>query len=318
MRAGEPWKYLNRKGKSGVPNKGQIVLFSMLLFGQNVCSQPFLAKPIQKESPQLQSETAAMDTASAHSVPAKTHTLFGRVEQLTTQSGAQFPLVAAPNANLGLEGQATNDGTLYTGKVVSSFPDNMQGLWSGTLRLMQCDLSAAARAKPQSQLCKVGMVGQTNIKFDRSSGRLKLSPVNIVFRTPVTNGLYSSLVGSPHAPQQSNQQSQQNQQKSFEFVISLGDIHGPTFAGGQIQAQTLSNSIREVATSAFEQDLLVAQSYAAPMQASETGYCENAIRFRRMSATQQYVEAVMVNYDDRRQFIAKMVFAGYIQKVRNR
>ena len=275
------------------------------------------AKSPAKELPELKSQSATIDTSVPRSAPAKTHILFGRVEQLTSQPGAQFPLLSTPSANLALERPGADDGTLYTGKIVNSFPENSQGLWHGTLRLMQSDFSEAARSMPQSQLCKVGMVGQTNIRFQRANGKLQLAPVNIVFQVPVTNGAYSNLVNAPGASEQGSQR-HQNRQTSLEFVVSLGDIKGATFAGGQIQARTMTNSTREVAESTFEQDSLVAQTFEAPGKPSQEGYCENAIRFRRMNATQQYVEAVMVNYDDRRQLIMKMIFAGYIQKARTR
>ncbi|HEY9757273.1 MAG TPA: hypothetical protein V6C97_19045 [Oculatellaceae cyanobacterium] len=293
-----------------------ITVFVMLTLIQSLNAQICIAQTSTKTTPLLRSQSAKMDTQIPRtSEPAKSHLLFGRVEQLTTQEGAQFPLTEEKPIG---GTQASNDGTLYTGKLVNEFPAAFHGGWRGTLRLMQCDLAPAAQSKPQSSLCRVGMVGQTNVKFEKVGGRLRLSPLNIAFQVPLTDERYSALAKStsPAPSAHDKQTNRTDREKPFTFVISLGDIQGPTFAGGELKAHALSNGVREVGPSTFEQDLLVEQFFQAPYQPPENGYCENVIRFRRLSATKVFVQAVTVTYDQQRQFLSKMSFAGYIQKFR--
>lgn len=300
---------------TGMRKNLRTVAVIVLTLSQWQQGQMCAAQAPTKSTPLLRSQSAKMDTQPPRtSEPGKSHLLFGRVEQLTTQEGANFPLTAEKPIG---GTQASNYGTLYTGKLVSEFPSAFHGMWSGTLRLMQCDMAPAAQSKPQSALCRVGMVGQTNVKFQKTGGLLRLSPLNIAFRVPLTDTRYLALAKASTAlSTQDKQPNATEREKPFTFVISLGDIQGPTFAGGKLKAHALSNGVREVGQSSFEQDLLVEQFFQAPYQQPENGYCENVIRFRRLSATKLFVEAVTVTYDQNRQFLSKMCFAGYIQKMR--
>jgi hypothetical protein len=140
----------------------------------------------------------ASSTGSAKTTASKSTMLYGRIEQITGGSGAQFPVLKEQTAMLDSrqlpsairKGKANANN--YSGSVVRSFPQQFSGTWGGHLKIWTSQMDAVCwqldseEATRTRQFLTPGREGSVNFYFQQSgSGKIDLEPAQIVFMVPM-------------------------------------------------------------------------------------------------------------------------------------
>jgi hypothetical protein len=77
----------------------------------------------------------------------------------------------------------------------------------------------------------------------------------------------------------------------------------------------VKNDVRQLNPTVIEQQIISQEHDTNPKTGrSRTSYSESVVRFTRYNASQQYVQAVAVDYSADKRYLRKMVFAGYVTK----
>lgn len=293
------------------------------------------AEPAQARV-QLEKEKAIASPAKTS--PAKTTFLYGRIEELVNTKGAKFPIqLKAMTAQMDLRGSTNLHGSsaasIFSGSLVRSFPAELQGVWGGTLQLMQIQFDNSfwqlepAEAKQLSELLPVGARGQVNFQFANFGGKVTLEPANIFFQAPMTASRYGEMMKQmnggtvnlpglgPIPPGMAPMFQQIMRSMPYMFAVGLGETQGTGVSGNSVRATLLRNVIHQLSANVLEEQIVTQDSETNPTTGrTERGYSETVVRFTRYNNTQQYVQTASVHYGANKQFLHKMVFAGYITR----
>ena len=233
--------------------------------------------------------------------------LRGRIEELQVKQGAQFPI---QQSSLLEEGGAS---TLYSGSSVGSFPSNMLGIWGGILQLQRIQIVPLAyqldpaETKQTAQLARPGIRGQVNFTFYKHGTKTMLEPANITFMSmPAlgngTNNMASAL-------------QQMSGAMPCIWTLHLGSTQGVSLSGNTVRTVVLRNDIRQLSPKVLEQQIVTCEESSNTQTGrSRHSYSESVVRFTDYDASRRVVQAASVDYSKDRQFLRKMVFAGYVTK----
>jgi hypothetical protein len=297
------------------------------------------AKPAEARHDELRREpTAVLKQEKATTVQPKSHMLFGRIEELTSGVGAKFPVLKAQTAKMDFSGQTLKAGaseSIFSGQVVRSFPSELNGTWGGVLQLQQIQLDPSYyqldqdEAKQTADLMRPGLQGKVNMAFQNTGSGLTLEPAKIFFSAPMTQARMDRQMsqlggGGMSIPGMGNMasnpgmgQMMQSMMMSVPYIwyISLGAVQGTGVSGNSVQTNVIKNDVRQLNPTVIEQQILSREYDTNPKTGkSRTSFSESVVRFTRYNSSQQYVQAVAVDYSAEKKFLRKMVFAGYVTK----
>ena len=233
--------------------------------------------------------------------------LRGRIEELQGKPGAQFPI------HQGSLLEESGASTLYSGSSVGSFPSNMLGTWGGILQLQRIQIAPLAyqldpaETKQTAQLARPGIRGQVNFTFFKHGTKTMLEPADITFMSmPAlgngTNNMASAL-------------QQMSGAMPCIWTLHLGSTQGVSLSGNTVRTVVLRNDIRQLSPKVLEQQIVTREeSTNTQTGRSRHSYSESVVRFTDYDASRRVVQAASVDYSKDRQFLRKMVFAGYVTK----
>jgi hypothetical protein len=270
-----------------------------------------------------------------------TRTLFGRIEELTAGSGAKFPTLKAQTPSFDLRGQqndlkASASQSMYSGQTVKSFPSDMSGNFGGTLQLQAIQLDPLYyrmdpnEAKEVADLMRPGLQGKVNFRLENARGGVTLEPSQIFFQAPMTQarlnrqlemlngsgGLGAMGMGNMAAMPGMGQMMQQMMMSvPYMWSINFGNTAGTGVSGNTTQTTLVKNEVRQLSPTVIEEQI-VQREHDTNQKTGQnrTTYSESVIRFTRYNSSQQYVQAVGVDYSEDKKFLRKMVFVGYVTK----
>ena len=301
--------------------------------------EPEKPKPASEARPstapaQRQEERRPEERAAS----AKPTMLYGRIEELTTMPGAKFPIqLKAQTAKMDPRGVAMKGSavdTLYSGKLVKSFPSQYDGVWGGKLQVYQMQQDRLYydvdpdSAKQTAELLKPGMLGQVNLQFEQHGTTVNLEPAQIYFSAPMSESRYSSMMNqmgqgqSVSIPGFGNMPGGMGammksfmQQMPYIFVVNLGNAAGTGVSGNAIQQGIVRNEIRQLSPTVVEQQLVTSKTETNP----KTGrtlreFTETVVRVTRYDSMRLYVQAASVDYSQDKRFMDKLVLNGYVTK----
>jgi len=283
-----------------------------------------------------QAKAAAAAKAAANQ-PKK---LYGRIEQLTATTGANFPIVLksmtaqmdnTPSSKL--SGKVGSDPTLFSGTIAKSFPSDYRGNWGGTLKVWTvvqdpiCYKIDPVEASKLAKIFKSGAEGQVNFQFANDvKGGIYLAPAQVMFQESGADaGLgqqMSQMMGGQSLSSMGPMGAMMQQMAAnmpVPVIFSFGDIQSSSMAkglsGNEFVQRTLRNTTRQLAANVLEQDV-VAQSNEIMKATGQprTRYSESVLRFTKINAQQMYVQAAAVTYGPDKKFQDKIIMYGYVTK----
>ena len=300
------------------------------------------AKPAEARVDTLKREQTAVlreeRPATTVQVPSKSHMLFGRIEELTAGAGAKFPVLKAQTAKMDLSGQTLKAGAtdnMFSGQIVRSFPSELNGTWGGVLQLQQIRFDPLYyqldpdEYKQTAELMRPGLQGKVNLVFQNTGGGVTLEPAKIFFSAPMTESRMASQMsqlggggmGVPGMGSMANNPGMAQMMKSmmmsvpYIWYMSLGTVQGTGLSGNSVQTNVMKNDVRQLNPTVIEQQIVSQEHDTNPKTGrSRTSFSESVVRFTRYNASQQYVQAVAVDYSADKKFLRKMVFEGYVTK----
>jgi len=266
--------------------------------------------------------------------------LYGRIEQLTATTGANFPIqLKSMTAQMDntpsskLSGKVGTDPTLFSGTIAKSFPSDYRGNWGGTLKVWTvvqdpiCYKIDPVEATKLAKIFKSGSEGQVNFQFANDvKGGIYLAPAQVMFQesgadaglgqqmSQMMGGQSLSAMGPMGAMMQ-----QMAANMPVPVIFSFGDIQSSSMAkglsGNDFVQRTLRNTTRQLAANVLEQDV-VAQSNEIMKSTGQprTRYSESVLRFTKVNAQQMYVQAAAVTYGPDKKFQDKIIMYGYVTK----
>jgi hypothetical protein len=273
----------------------------------------------------------------------KTTKLFGRIEQIAGESGAQFPVVLkAMTAKMDtsnrtpLKGGAA-DG-LYSGSLASSFPVDYSGNWGGSLTVWQAQFDPICwQIDPEEvnrtrALIKPGSIGQVNFQFRNGPGRkIDLEPAQVVFMVPMKDTRYQEQIGSMlgsngqaggmtlpgmNSGQVGAMMQQMMANMNVPIMLNFGEVNSQEvegLSGNAFRSTVIKNSIRELSPTVFEQQIVTSEVQRnKKTNSTRNEYSETVIRFTKQTASQLYVQAASVNYTADKRFERKFILYGTI------
>lgn len=298
---------------------------------------------IVKESPVVPAD-AEKAKAETKEVVAPKHTttkLYGRIEQIAGESGAQFPIVlkamtAKMDTSKTIKGGAAE--SLYSGSVVGSFPVDYRGTWGGNLTVWQAQFDPICwQIDPEEvnrtrALIKPNSVGQVNFQFRNDArGKIDLEPAQVVFMVPMKDTRYQETLGQMMSGNgqaggmtipgmNSGQMAAMMQQvmgsMNVPIMLNFGEVNSSEvegLSGNAFRSKVLKNSIRELSPTVLEQQIVTSEV----QQNKKTGntrneYSETVIRFTKQTPSQLYVQAASVNYTADKRFERKIILYGTV------
>jgi hypothetical protein len=299
------------------------------------------AKPAEARHDELKRESTAVlqQERPTTTVQPKSHMLFGRIEQLTSGVGAKFPVLKAQTAKMDLSGQTTLKAAatdnMFSGQIVRSFPSDFNGTWGGVLQLQQVNFDPLyyqvdpAEAKQTAELMRPGLQGKVNMIIQNTGSGLTLEPAKIYFSAPMTESRMNSQLsqlgsGGMTLPGMGNMasnpgmaQMMKSMMMSVPYIwfMSLGATQGTGLSGNAVQTNLVKNDVRQLSPTVIEQQIISQEHDTNPKTGkSRSSFSESVVRFTRYNASQQYVQAVAVDYSADKRFLRKMAFAGYVTK----
>ncbi len=276
--------------------------------------------------------------AAAKASKPKSTMLYGRIEQLTSTAGAQFPIrLKAQTARMDLRGNALQGAageTLYSGTIVRSFPTSFEGVWGGKLQVYQMQLDPLyyqldpAEARQTADLLRTGEEGSVNLQFDQRGSVISLEPAQIFFQVPMSESRYHGLMDSMSSGGAVNipgvgalpagmGQMMKSMMASmpYTFSVSLGNASGTGVSGNAVQASVLRDDIHQLSANVVEQQIVTTESSTDPKTGrTRKGYAESVVRATRYDASRMYVQAASVDYSEDKRFVRKFVFVGWVVK----
>ncbi len=266
--------------------------------------------------------------------------LYGRIEQLTATSGANFPVVfkamtpqldTTPDKKL--TGKVGSDPALFPGTIAKSFPSDFRGNWGGTLKVWTvvqdpiCYKIDPVEAAKLAKIFKSGAEGQVNFMFaNEPGGGIYLAPANVMFQESGADaGLgqqMSQMMGGQSLAAMGPMGAMMQQMAAsmpVPVIFSFGDIASSSMAkglsGNDFVQRTLRNTTRQLAPNVLEQDIVaesneIMKSTGQPRQR----YSESVLRFTKVNEQQMYVQAAAVTYGPTKGFQDKVIMYGYVTK----
>lgn len=287
------------------------------------------------------SKAAAVTPAvKAIQAQATTTKLYGRIEQITSGNGANFPIILkamTPQldnslAKKPLSGAAT-DVSMFSGTIAKSFPSDYRGNWGGDLTVWRveqdpiCYKIDPEEASKVLKIFKTGAKGSTNFMFAQDTrGGIVLAPAKVMFSVPgkdigADQQMAQMMGGQSFASMGPMGQMMQQMAQSMPVpvIFSFGDIQSSQYAkglsGNEFVQRTLKNQVRQLAPNVLEQQIVaecneIMRSTGQPRKRYE----ESVLRFTKVNSQQMYVQAAQVVFGQDRKFQQKIVMYGYVTK----
>ncbi len=298
---------------------------------------------------------SAQNETSASAQPGKSNSqtarqstmLYGRIEQIAGNPGAQFPVVlqaqtpkldARQPKNKIQQGQASS----FSGSLVRSFPQQFTGVWGGHLKIWTSQMDNicwqidAEEANRTRQLLTPGREGSVNFDFSQNAaGKIDLEPAQVVFMVPMKdtrmqeqlngmlgNGALGQAGGltlpGVDSKQMANMMQQVASSMTVPIMVSFGSINNSSVegvSGNSIRAVVLGNTIRQLSPGVLEQQIITQES----QRNNKTGktrqeYSETVVRFTSQTNNDLYVQAAAVNYTSNREFERKLILYGTVRR----
>ncbi|MBP9091799.1 hypothetical protein KBI23_12310 [bacterium] len=271
---------------------------------------------------------------------ATTTKLYGRIEQITSGNGANFPIILkamTPQLDNSLvkkplSGAAT-DVSMFSGTIAKSFPSDYRGNWGGDLTVWRveqdpiCYKIDPEEASKVLKIFKSGAKGSTNFMFAQDTrGGIVLAPAKVMFSVPgkdigADQQMAQMMGGQSFANMGPMGQMMQQMAQSMPVpvIFSFGDIQSSQYAkglsGNEFVQRTLKNQVRQLAPNVLEQQIVaecneIMRSTGQPRKRYE----ESVLRFTKVNSQQMYVQAAQVVFGQDRKFQQKIVMYGYVTK----
>ena len=326
--------------------KSKAIFFSLSLICTSAMSLCFVVKA-EETKPDSQ-PNAAKSSSNASS----SQILYGRIEQIAGNAGAQFPVLKAESAKIDTReapkttqrGQANtiSGSTEFSGNVVRSFPQGFGGAWGGHLKIWTSQMDSICwqldpdEANRTRQLMTPGREGSVNFDFaQNNSGKIELEPAQVIFMVPMKEtrmqeqlngvlgngamgGSNSLTLPGVDSGQMANMMKQFTSNMTVPIMVSFGNINRSDVegvSGNSIRATVLSNTIRQLSPGVLEQQIVTQET----QRNNKTGkvrqeFSETVVRFTSQSNNALYVQAAAVNYTSNRQFERKLILYGTIRR----
>ncbi|MBP6744389.1 hypothetical protein KA344_04110 [bacterium] len=271
---------------------------------------------------------------------ATTTKLYGRIEQITSGNGANFPIILkamTPQMDNSLvkkplSGAAT-DVSMFSGTIAKSFPSDYRGNWGGDLTVWRVEQDPVCykidpeEASKVLKIFKSGAKGSTNFMFAQDTrGGIVLAPAKVMFSVPgkdigADQQMAQMMGGQSFANMGPMGQMMQQMAQSMPVpvIFSFGDIQSSQYAkglsGNEFVQRTLKNQVRQLAPNVLEQQIVaecneIMRSTGQPRKRYE----ESVLRFTKVNSQQMYVQAAQVVFGQDRKFQQKIVMYGYVTK----
>lgn len=268
-------------------------------------------------------------------------TLFGRIEELNGNS-ATLPIklnLKTQKPQLDPRGQALTASTskqALSGGLVSSFPADWAGTWSGQIKLHAATFDKirwefdAAEATKEQQLMRPGTMGDVSFYFTQDRARrVSLQPTQVIFtasmgQSQVGQQMMNNMIGGGQNQTNnpfggmlnSSTMAAMIQSMPYQFAMHLGDLtQGRGLTGNQLNSRLLKNDIRQLAPNVLEQCVVTWDNdYNPTTRKMRNGYSESVLRFTKLNASQLYVQAATVNYRQDGKFETKYLLYGTVNR----
>jgi len=282
------------------------------------------------------SDTSASDGAGSGTtdgaVPAKkTPMLYGRIDELVSEPGAELPVATPAMApQLHSTGSAGQPGSGH-----GSFPESWLGAWSGELTIKLFDYNPlCARFDPgefvqTQQLMAPGRVGRVRFQFTRAEDRaIDLEPAQVNFAQQ--EAPHFRLLGNQYASGPPGSRAAGGgwvriglvrpvQTPPFLYILHLGLVQpGIGITGNSLSGQLLRDTVRKLAPHVIEQEVITYESDVSRLTGAVAhAYSENVIRFTARDADTLDVEAASVRYGPTGDFVDKVILQGTVRRNRS-
>ncbi len=266
--------------------------------------------------------------------------LYGRIEQLTATTGANFPVVfkamtpqldTTPGKKL--TGKIGADPTVFSGTIAKSFPNDFRGNWGGTLKVWTvqqmpiCYQIDPVEAGKIAKIFKAGAQGSVNFMFANDvKGGIYLAPAEVMFMASGADAGAADQMKQMMGGQSMGQMgamgqmmAQMAQSMPVPVVFSFGDIQTGSMnkglSGNDFVQRTIKNTTRQLAPNVLEQDVVaemneIMKSTGQPRKR----YSESVLRFTKVNEQQMYVQCANVNFGPDRKFQDKIIMYGYVTR----
>jgi hypothetical protein len=283
---------------------------------------------------QLFAELAASCQTSSNT-QRKPVTLYGRIEELSTHSGAQLPALTRQGGRVDQSSPTT---TRLPGKVTtyygssttapsyapqsqSSFPESFLGYWQGTLRIHSNQFAPVAfqvdrdETLKEQELLAPGKEGSVSFTFGRTGNQLYLEPTQVVFSAPMSQSRHANELQALSL-QMGPGFSGFIQNTPYYYGLEMGNVSGGVgVTGNSLHNQVVKNDIKQFGQGIVEQDLVSYNQENNPNSGrSQSGYSEIVLRFYPQGAQQFYVQVASVNYLADGRFKDKIFLYGTVQR----
>jgi hypothetical protein len=257
--------------------------------------------------------------------------LYGRIEQLTTQNGAQLPAnltrqPAQQSAKLDQPSSTQLPGraSITAVKPQTYFPDAFLGYWQGTLKVHANQFSSLAyevdreETTKEVELLAPGRVGSVTFSFVRNGGQLSLEPTRIVFSAPMSQSRHAEELKelANSNPMLGQDVAGFLQSVPYYYGLEMGNVaQGTGITGNALHNQVIKNDIRQLGNGIVEQDLVSYNQERNPRDGRmQSGYSEMVLRFYQQAGQQLYVQVASVNYLADGRFKDKILLYGTVQR----
>lgn len=264
--------------------------------------------------------------------------LYGRIEQLTATTGANFPVVfkamtpqldTTPGKKL--TGKVGVDPTVFSGSIAKSFPNDFRGNWGGTLKVWTvqqmpvCYQIDPVEAGKIAKIFKAGSQGTVNFQFANDvRGGIYLAPAEVMFMASgadagAADQMKQMMGGGQNMGAMGAMMAQMAQSMPVPVVFSFGDIQTGSMnkglSGNDFVQRTIKNTTRQLAPNVLEQDVVaemneIMKSTGQPRKR----YSESVLRFTKLNEQQMYVQAANVNFGPDRKFQDKIILYGTVNR----
>jgi len=319
-------------------------------YADPVIVQPVIDLPHVKEAAAAAARAQAGLTGSAAKTAspavkpiqaqATTTKLYGRIEQITSGNGANFPIILkamTPQLDNSLVKKplsgAASEATMFSGTIAKSFPSDYRGNWGGDLTVWRVEQDPICykidpdEASKVLKIFKSGAKGSTNFMFAQDTrGGIVLAPAKVMFSVPgkdigADQQMAQMMGGQSFANMGPMGQMMQQMAQSMPVpvIFSFGDIQSSQYAkglsGNEFVQRTLKNQVRQLAPNVLEQDIVaecneIMRATGQPRKRYE----ESVLRFTKVNSQQMYVQAAQVVFGQDRKFQQKIVMYGYVTK----
>lgn len=285
---------------------------------------------------QLAAVPGASSQSNAHPASGRV-TLYGRIEELSTHSGAQLPVkLTSQQARVdqsrllrivpSLSGQVSSQAAAVSSGV--GFPEAWEGYWNGTLKVhsnqfapvsLQVDRDETLK---EQELLAPGKEGSVSFTFSRVNSKLYLEPSQVVFSAPLSQSRHaddlrqlSAVLGAPNQGLGA-QMAGLLENTPYYYGLMMGNVsQGVGVTGNALHNEVIKNDVKQLAAGIVEQDLVSYNVERNPTNDRvQNGYSEIVLRFYKQSPQQLYVQVASVNYLSDGRFKDKILLYGTVQR----